>query len=148
MFENNNKTYFEASDFEEAVEDCKTIINGLYNPTLIAPYRGALPLGVRLSNECDLKLNIIDFQRYDGDTKEPTLIKNDNIAVNETLFLIDDIADEGVTISKCLEYLKKEYPLNKIKVYTIFGNKKHPKEWNYTYEHKGQWIQFIPWEGM
>ena len=152
MFMSHNKVYCEAPDFEIAVKDVAEMINDekIYNDVhVIAPYRGGLPLGVRLSNQCKVPLSILDYQRLDGDSEIVSFMKNANINSSETLFLVDDIADEGITLNKCLEFLQKEFPGSKIVIYTIFGNnEKHNPKWKYTFKHEGNWIQFVPWEGF
>jgi len=149
MYTKDNKVYFEAEDFELAVYDVSEMFKQEKNNVhIIAPYRGGLPLGVRLSNQCNLPLSILDYQRIDGDSKEVSMMKNAGICSDETLYLIDDIADEGITINKCLEFLNKEFPNNKVEVYTIFGNSdKHTPKWKYTFNHLNDWIVFEIWEG-
>ena len=115
---------------------------------LVTPYRGGLPLGVRLSNELDVPLSILNYQRYDGDSKEVKFMYNAGISSSECIVLVDDIVDEGVTITKSVEFLREQFPMNKILVYTIFGNdKNHNPSWNYSFTHTGKWITFLPWEG-
>jgi len=152
LYHSSGKVHFEPEDFEEAVQDFGVHFS-LTNPiskteeySLVALYRGGLPLGVRLSNQFNLTLSIVDYQRLDGDSSEPAFIKN--IVKSDNIILVDDIADEGITISRTLEFLKKEFPKKEILVYTIFGNnKKHPSGWKYTFLHHKEWIQFVPWEG-
>jgi len=152
LYNKDNKLYFESQDFEVCVQDLSNIINKKTTNSevhLVTLYRGGLPLGVRMSNQLNLKLSILDYQRLDGDkTKEVEMMKDAGISSSEIIFLIDDIADEGISIGKSLKFLYKNFPSNPIFVYTIFGNdRKHNKDWLYAYEHLGQWVQFIPWEG-
>jgi hypoxanthine-guanine phosphoribosyltransferase len=151
MYKENDKLYFESHDFEVCVQDLSNIINRRKNDTdihLVTLYRGGLPLGVRMSNQLDLKLSILDYQRLDGDpNKEVSMMKNAGIVSNETIFLIDDIADEGISIKKSLDFLNKEFPNNPIFVYTMFGSDKRLSNYIYTFEHSGEWVVFIPWEG-
>jgi hypoxanthine phosphoribosyltransferase len=152
MYKKNNKIYFEYDDFEAAVEDVASLIEKENKKVhLVAPYRGGLPLGVRLSNQCNIPLSILDYQRLDGNkenSKNVSMMKNAGICVSDVIYLIDDIADEGITITKSLEYLREKFPLVSIKVYTIFGNdEKHNPDWKYTCKHFGDWIVFVPFEG-
>ena len=149
MYTKNNKVYFDADDFEYAEAEVTTMISREKDDVhLIAPYRGGLPLGVRLSNECNVPLSILDYQRLDGDSKEVSIMKNVGICSNEILYLVDDIADKGITINKCLEFLIQEFPNNRVIVYSILGNDEiHPPKWRYTYKHTGDWVVFGPWEG-
>ena len=148
MYNKNNKLYFDAGDFETSVKD---VINLIQSETkkvhIITLFRGGLPLGTRLSNELNLPLSILDYQRLDGDSKIVKFIKDSNIKKDEIIYLVDDIADEGSTVSKALEFLK-DICTNKIQVYTIFGNnQKHNSSWKYSFKHSGDWIVFGPWEG-
>lgn len=152
MYTENEKVYFTGDDFEVAVQDIVNTINKDNNSKhIVTLYRGGLPLGVRLSNQCNLPLTVLDYQRLDGkgaNLKEVSIMKNADISSSETLYLVDDIADEGITLRDSIAYLNEHFPNNKLVVYTIFGNnKKHDPKWKYTYEHKGDWICFGPWEG-
>ena len=141
MVEKDNKFYYNWKDFDlciaHIVEENKD-----QNIHIVAPYRGGLPFGVALSNIMDKPLSIIDYQRYDGQSEYVTMIK-DNIKEDEIILLVDDIADEGVTLDRCISFIEKNYD-NKIKVHTMIGSKKHNKEWKYTFDHQG-WSVF-PYE--
>jgi len=155
MYMKNNKVYFEYSDFDYAVGQVAELIKKErdigYEVHIVTPYRGGLPLGVRLSNQCNVPLSILDYQRLDGTSNESkvvSMMKNAGIKEDDVIYLVDDIADKGVTINKCLGFLSTEFPRNTLKVYTIFGDKLiHNPSWKYSFEHNKKWIQFIPWEG-
>jgi len=152
MYTEKGKVYFEWEDFEIAVAESDALIKIEQsignNVHLVAPYRGGLPLGVRMSNQCKIPLSILDYQRLDGDSKTVSMMKNAGINDDDVIYLIDDIADEGITINKCLEFLTTEFPHNRIEVYTIFGNANiHNPSWRYSFRHDGDWVQFIPFEG-
>lgn len=118
------------------------------NTHIVTLYRGGLPLGVSLSNKLKVPLSILDYQRLDGvdkESQEVSFIKNANIKEDCTILLVDDIADEGITIRKSIEFLNEHFPKNKIIVYTLIGNKKHNKDWKYSIENNGNW-QVFPWE--
>lgn len=138
--------------FNEYEQDIKTITEMIqkYNKEthIIAPYRGGLPLGVALSNRTESPLSILDYQRYDGDSDKVSLIKNANIASNQTLVLVDDLVDEGITIKKCIEFLHENFPNNPIQIITIFGRKDidFAAPNLYVREKTDGWIQFEPWE--
>jgi len=148
MYTKNSKLYFEPIDFEKAVEDLETKIQLHTNVHLVTLYRGGLPLGVRMSNQLNLPLSILDYQRLDGDSKEVAMMKDAGIKTTDVIYLVDDIADEGITITEAIKFLQSEYPETEIVTYTIFGNSdKHPREWQYTFKHGAEWICFGPWEG-
>ena len=138
MVEKNNKFYYSWKDFDLCIANIVEL-NKLNKVNIVVPYRGGLPFGTALSNKLDMPLSIIDFQRYDGNSFQVTMIK-DTIKEEELILLVDDIADEGITLNKCISYIKENYK-NNIKVHTMIGSKKHPKEWSCTFEHKG-WAIF------
>ena len=144
--------------WEEYTNDIKIIsemISKIPNPHLLCLYRGSLPMGTHLSNKLSLPLSIVDFQTRDGDTNitEPKLIKNAGICATDTLVIIDDIFDKGLTIAKTREFLYKKFPHIRLKQITLFRNSHmiHLHD-NYNFdvkfinESRGQWIEF-PWEG-
>lgn len=143
------KHIYSFSDYSQDIKLLANMINEESREThIVTPYRGGLPLGVALSNKTDSPLSILEYQRYDGNTKEVKLMHNANISSNELLILIDDLVDEGITMAKSVEFLRREFPNNPVKVFTIFG--KHdidfPVKSTYLREHPGRWIHFEPWE--
>ena len=150
MYEKDNKEYFEAVDFDNAVQDVKTLIDlETKNIHLVTLYRGGLPLGVRLSNEFNLPLSIINYQRLDGNgDASAKFMYNAGIQSSDCIFLVDDIADHGISLRDSLEFLRMNYPETKIVVYSIYGNDEiHDPKWKYSVKHTGKWVVFIPWEG-
>ncbi len=149
------KLYYTNEDYQIDTNVFKDIIKNIENPHLVSLYRGSLPLGVKLSNALDLPLSIVDFQTRDGDTnkpKEPKLIKNASIQVNQTLVVLDDILDLGVTMRQARKMLEDDFPYNKIEGLTLFVNDfnqhlhqdlKWVKSLN---ESKGRWVVFEDWE--
>jgi len=142
------KEYFTHNDFEECVSIIERQIKlERKDVHLVTLYRGGLPLGVRLSNSLNLPLSILKYQRYDAHDNDVQMMHNEGISSSDTIYLIDDIADEGISITKSLEYLHDKYPNNKVQVFTLIGKESHPKEWKYVLEHSGRWIVFETWEG-
>lgn len=141
-------------DLEEIKYDC-----------IIAPYRGGLPLGVKLSHILDLPLGVIEFQRLDGRNKNP--IRNLSIEpvgkdgfsfwTHKKILLVDDICDTGITIEKIYKYLKSIKPNCEIVIITLFGsndsrehlekNIKNFDSINFKYlnDCSSKWVVF-PWE--
>jgi len=149
MYTENNKEYFTHNDFEGCVNTIeKDIKKQKKNVHLVTLYRGGLPLGVRLSNSMNLPLSILNYQRYDGN-KEPEMefMHNAGISSSDMIYIVDDIADEGVSIKETLKFLQPLFPQNAFSVYTLIGKSEHPKEWKFCLEHSGNWIVFEPWEG-
>ena len=142
------KLYYEWTDFEQTITEFGELVRTHRNPHILTLYRGGLPLGVRLSNQYNLPLSILDYQSYDGDSKEVTMMKDAGIKPNETLYLVDDILDTGNTFKRVLDYLKDNFPKNKICVYAIFGDKHKYPEYNFWYHRNdNEWVVFEPWEG-
>ncbi len=126
------------------VDDIVTDLELEANAHVITLYRGGLPLGVMLSNRYGINLSILDYQSYDGNSKDVRLMKNAGIKDNEILYIVDDIADTGNSIEKSLEFLHKTFPNNEVRIFTIVGRKHNPPEWKYSIEYKN-WCIF-PWE--
>lgn len=150
------KRYITPQEVDNSLNDCIDLINqnltGVQKPHIISLYRGSLPIGVQLSNYLNIPLSIIDYQMYDGDTKEPKLIKNAGITADDLIILIDEICDRGITLKLTEKYIREMFPYNKILIYTIVGSKEHPKHYHYSIEHEVNqftkekaWIIF-PWE--
>lgn len=108
--------------------------------SLYAVYSGALPLGVNLSKMLGCKLGIIDFQRYDGDSKTPKVIKDIG---NMNVVIVDDIFDRGVTMQSC------EALFPGAELITIFKHKTSPElpgcEKLFYCRENDTWIDFW-WE--
>lgn len=147
MYTKDNKIYVEWEDIKPTITEIQNIIkNEVKDCHIIAPYRGALTIGTILSNTMSCPLSILNYQRLDAKSKEVQMGINANITSDQCLVLVDDIVDEGITMHKCVEFLRKNFPNNKIVVYTVHGNSNlHPKEWGYTYLHDDDWIVY-PWE--
>lgn len=150
------KKYISSQEIDNSLNDCIDLINeyksGTQKPHIVSLYRGSLPIGVQLSHYLNSPLSIIDYQMYDGDTKEPKLIKNAGITVDDLIVLIDEICDRGITLKLTEKYIREMFPYNKILIYTIVGSKEHPKHYHYSIEHEVNqftkekaWIVF-PWE--
>ena len=150
------KKYLTTQEIDNSLNDCVDLINknisGIQKPHILSIYRGSLSIGVQLSHYLKAPLSVIDFQSYDGDSKEPNLIKNAGVTAEDILIIIDEICDKGVTLKITEEYIRNIFPNNKIIIYTIVGSKEHPPHYNYSIEHKvnpetneKEWIVF-PWE--
>lgn len=140
------KRYLTEQEIDNSLMDCidliKQNLTGVQKPHIISLYRGSLPLGVKLSNQLNASLSIVDYQSYDGKSKKPELIKNAGITAEDLLVIIDDICDKGETIKLTEEYVKAWFPYNKILIYTIVGSNKHPERYNYSIEHENRWVVF------
>ena len=150
------KYYYTHEMYEEDINKIKEIISDkakYASVHLVSLYRGSLPMGVRLSNELNLPLSIIDYQTRDGDSKEPFLIKNAGIVRSDVLYVLDDIYDLGYTMNKAREYLMEIFPYNKIEGITLVRNKANERlhtncSWVQSLRSSnGEWVVFEDWEG-
>jgi len=146
------KLHVSWEDYGDDVDALVKIISKIKNPHLVTLYRGGLPLGTHLSNILDLPLSIVDFQSYDGDSKEPVLIKNAGISVDQTLVIVDDIYDVGTTMNRTKSMLWKMFPHIKLVGWTLYVNsynshlhEKYDQKCNSLHDSKGLWVEF-PWE--
>jgi len=144
------KISYSFEDYKKDIHKIIDIISLSNNPKIFAPYKGGLPLGVKLANSLETQLGILEFQRYDkfGNKNEVSMMKDINISDEDDIWIIDDIYDEGITIQKCKDFLANLYPRNNIFVFTIFRHKKHPldKLEYFLHEKEDEWITFEPWE--
>ena len=148
------KLYVTWDDFNDDIYLLKEEIRQIEKPHLVTLYRGGLPMGTHLSNILDLPLSLVDFQSYDGHSKEPTLIKNDGISADQTLVLVDDIFDKGLTLAKTVDMLYKQFPHIRIRVFTLYTNN-HMQHLHDNYDFtvtsvrlsQGKWVVF-PWESI
>lgn len=150
------KYYYTHEMYEEDISKIKDIIGDktkYASVHLVSLYRGSLPMGVRLSNELDLPLSIIDYQTRDGESKEPVLIKNAGILRSDVLYVLDDIYDLGLTMNKAREYLMELFPFNRIEGITLVRNKANEhlhKDCAWVQSLRttnGEWVVFEDWEG-
>jgi len=136
------------TDYQEIMNE---VIDYLDNPYhdyhIISVFRGSLPIGTEISNRLDLPLSIVKMQTRNGDDKIPELIYNDGIVSNQTLILVDDIYDSGLTIDKIISYLKVVFPNNKIQSLCLYENNtiKKPNHVITFRKTDGKWVIF-PWE--
>ncbi len=146
------KLYYTNEDYNIDIKMITNIIKNVDNPHLISLYRGSLPMGVKLSNILDLPLSIIDFQTRDGNSKVPKLIKNSDMIVGQTLILLDDILDSGITMRETRKALEVNFPHNKFIGITLFQNDFNQhlhKDMNWVISlnaSKGRWVVFEDWE--
>lgn len=136
---------------EEDIVKLKDFIKNQDIDHIVTLYRGGLPIGVRLSNECDLPLSVIDYQSYKGKIQENStsisLMKDAGLNDSSHILLFDDIADTKKSIITSLELLRiNNY--HDVSVMTIYGNQDSYQDWNYLREHNKEWVYFVPWEGL
>ena len=147
------KIHYSHQNLRHDIKRLKQMIEQIENPHLVCLYRGSMGVGLWLSNIMDLPLSVVDFQTRDNqENKEPHLMKNAGISATQTLVVIDDIYDIGLTMNHTREMLFKEFPHNKMKGFCLYANGKN-KHLHKNYdpwvtclnESNGEWISFY-WE--
>ncbi len=127
--------------------DIKRIEKEYEFDSVVALYRGSLPIATHLTNITDATMSVIKYQSYCKDkrqkhiTKEPEWLVSEMIRPKNVL-VIDDIYDTGSTIRQCQKLIGS---VNwNITYLTIFG-KENDDDVEYLRENDGRWIVF-PWE--
>lgn len=143
------KIFYTSEDYDS---DVNIILERLAKETnihLVSLYRGSLPLGVRLSNITSAPLSVVQFQTRDGNDLEPKMVIDKEIKQDESIVILDDILDSGLTLQKTYEFLSKSYPKNKIIGFTLFLNLENNVhlDWCTSLNFSdGEWVVFEPWE--
>jgi len=141
----SDKFYYKADKYLEDLETIKNYvkINGITN--VVGIYRGSLPLAVAISNKCEIPMSMIDFQTKDGDSKEPSILKQ-TFNKNDKILVVDDIYDTGKTLNIIDEFLK-EKGYNNINYLTLFkADKTEPKIPLEYLNISNKWVVFEVWE--
>lgn len=134
------------------VDDIRSIIRNnvidLKHLHLFGVYRGGLFPATHLSNAFQIPLNIIKFQRLDGDDKKPTILYGpDQYGPDDKILVVDDIYDSGKTMQEILSYfLNRGIKRENLSLVCLFGDN---NEINVDYLRKrpNMWIKFF-WENV
>jgi hypoxanthine phosphoribosyltransferase len=133
--------------WEEYNTDIKRIVKEYEFDSVVALYRGSLPIATHLTNITDATMSVIKYQSYGKDKKQSLDAKTPEWLVQgmtrpKKVLIIDDIYDTGSTIRNCKEFIGT-VSWN-VTYLTIFG-KKNDDSVEYLRENDGRWIVF-PWE--
>ncbi len=148
------KTIYTSQEYKADISIIVDMIKQFKNPHLVSLYRGALPMGVLLSNIMDLPLSIIDYQTRDTQTLEPKLIKDAGIvnSTNDTIIILDDIIDSYRTLKAAKNYMNSLFPDSDIVGITLHKNTKNEmmhanSEWVRSLNNtNGDWVVYEQWE--
>lgn len=161
-----DKIYYSDANFKKDMLHVKKYLDDKYQ-AVIAPFRGGLTMGTKLSHILDIPLGVIEYQRLDSTVTRPSIkfaiepvakdIDGDEVpfGLMNTILLVDDICDTGKSIEKIYKFLKLVNPLVKIDILCIYGNKgaeeyleKYLPEakLNYLYDNEDKWVTFGTWE--
>ena len=160
-----NYIMYDSKMFDTDIQKFKNIIKekNLQFDCIVTMYRGGLPFGVRLSHEFNKPLVIVNYQRLDGNDKEPQIsIGLEHLLNSKNILIVDDIFDTGESIRTCVEHIYRQHDHKKIKSVTVATlvtinrpceiinpidvtyNQIHLRSFDYS---ENLWIQFEPWEG-
>lgn len=130
--------------YNEYNDDIKKIVDTYEFDSIIALYRGSLPIAVHLSNLTGAPMSIIKYQSYDekSDTK-PTWM-HQGMVVSKNILVIDDIYDTGNTMKLTQKFIKEYAPIWNVTYLTIFG-KDNVDNVEFLRYNSGKWVVF-PWE--
>jgi len=114
---------------------------------IIGIARGGIPVAMVVSDHLGVKLDIINVKSYDGIAHrgQPRILTTLTEAVEgKNVLLVDDLVDEGYTMTTVSEYLKDQGP-NVLKTAVLFKKPWSRTEPDYYLEVVDKWIVF-PWE--
>lgn len=92
---------------------------GIADAAIIAPIRGGLIPATMLSHKTGFPVKTCQFQRLDGQDKEPVVYGLDKSYT--TLIIIDDIMDTGKTLREIDRNLSEVSPLSRRLMYSLVG---------------------------
>lgn len=164
-----DKIYYSDKMFKKDMLAIKHNFKDKNYQAVIAPYRGGLTMGTKLSHILDIPLGIINYQRLDSANKydqmvrfavEPVGKDSDGdtvpfVFMKGTILLVDDICDTGKSIEKIYKFLKIAHPEIEIDILCIYGNpgaleylaKYCPEaKLQYIHDNEDRWVTFGTWE--
>ena len=127
--------------------DIKRIVKDYEFDSVVALYRGSLPIATHLTNITDATMSVIKYQSYGKDKKQSLDNKTPQWLVQgmirpKKVLIIDDIYDTGSTIRNCKDFIGDvSWDITYL---TLFG-KKNDDSVEYLRENEGRWVVF-PWE--
>lgn len=168
--ESMDKIYYSDKMFKEDMLQFKRKFskpNAKKFDTVIAPARGGLTFGTKVSHMLDIPLGIIDYQRLDSNKSNKEGNQRVRMAIEpvgkndapfwtmKSILLVDDICDTGKSVERIYKFLKIVNPDAEITVICLFGNtgavkylEEHCSEVKlmYIHDNKDQWVVFGTWE--
>lgn len=109
--------------------------------------RGGIPIAMVVSDEMDVKWDIINVKSYAGIAKRerPKIISTLTEKVKgKNVLVVDDLVDEGATMETIVGYLSKEKP-RRVSTAVLFKKPWSKFEPDFYLETLEQWVVF-PWE--
>lgn len=114
---------------------------------IIGIARGGIPVAMVVSDHLDVKLDIINVKSYNGIAERgpPRILTTLTEAVKgKNVLLVDDLVDEGETMTTVSNYLQSQGP-SLLKTAVLFKKPWSKREPDYFLEVVDKWIVF-PWE--
>lgn len=158
------KIGYQDHQFKKDVLSIKHLLKDTTAEAVIAPYRGGLTLGTKLSHVLDLPLGIVEYQRLDSNSTQTNIRLNvdpvskdglTNFIFMKKVILVDDICDSGLTIEKIYKFLRILNPNIEIEIICLFGNENAVKAlgelpagitFKYLNDNQNKWVTFETWE--
>ncbi len=114
---------------------------------IIGIARGGIPVAMVVSDHLNVKLDIINVKSYNGiaERNPPRILTTLTEAVNgKSVLLVDDLVDQGQTMSTLSTYLRDQGPAL-LKTAVLFKKPWSATDPDYFLEVVDKWIVF-PWE--
>ena len=89
--------------YEESIKNIIHHFKGYEIGKVVGIYKGGLIPAVQIANALKVPLDIVVYQSYDGNTKEP--IYAYNTGKKNKVLIVDDIIDTGNTIKKVVDLI-------------------------------------------
>ena len=140
---------YKYSQFIKDINKAKYILEKSDISAIIAISRGGLTLAHFLGERLDIRrVYSINSISYNGNEKlkEINIFGIPNLESEQTILIVDDIADSGRTLNKVINILQDRYPDREFLTFTIFYKESSIIKPNYfIYQAKDKWINFF-WE--
>lgn len=91
------------NNFDDDVEHLSEILNSMTNIYdrefyFVGIFRGGLPLAIKLSNQFNSNMGIINYQSYERNADKKISFPIFNPGEDDTIVILDDIVDTGKTL--------------------------------------------------
>jgi len=142
------KEYVDWQEAEDAAVRIAEAAEMIDDPDhIVGVARGGLPLAVMVSHRLDVPLTTLRASHYDGEDREEEVeIETDGldkVSEHETVLLVDDVADTGMTLEEITDLWSKY----RVYYHTAVWHKKPQSEHrpNIVVDETDKWVVY-PWE--
>lgn len=140
--------YYSYNQFQIDTNKLILQINNLKIHSVLGIARGGLTLAHTLAEGLNLRdVQTLRTELYDEKTKREKIkiFESCSFTPNQTILVVDDIADSGETLETVMLHLKKKFPQNNFISATLFYKKTSIYQPNIWVNEATQWIEFF-WE--